>query len=98
MDSLQWYDWVRLVTVLLCVFSLIRIAVGAPKLWGHYTSYTQELLWVLVGSLIFIIVNAFERIVDGNGVHVGFFASFVISAYAFTTTMRKDKLFKEETP
>lgn len=98
MSELQWYDWVRMVTIVLCAVSLIRIGLRAPKRWQSYTGYTQELMWVLAASLFFIITNALERIIDDNGVHTGFFVSFLISAYAFTTTMRKDNIFKEEIP
>lgn len=96
MDSLQWYDYFRMVTMTLGVVSMYFLGRRFIRLRKTYTSRLKELWWVLNAFLILLIEGTAEQILFD--VHWGprtLLAFFVVCA-CLRAVLRAEGFIKSE--
>lgn len=96
MQSFQWYDWVRLGTIVFASIAIVRIYLRSKRRSKQYTEYLRTFVWVLMGALVALVENAVERILRNSDLSFMTGFSFVVAVYAFTALMKDEGFLKED--
>jgi len=63
LEALQWYDYIRCLTVILTSFSLYRFLRRASKEFETYSERLKDLWWVLCALLFLLAEGTIEDII-----------------------------------
>ena len=79
---MEWYDIIRVFTILFSITSLYISAKRAWKLWHDYTQRLQELVWAVQAFLVLMIEGSIEQIyIDAPGGPRTILSVFVSAAF-----------------
>lgn len=82
MGNLEWYDILRVFTVVFCTASLYISAKRAWRGWQNYTQRLQELVWAVQAFLILMIEGSIEQMyLDAPGGPRTILSVFVAAAF-----------------
>ena len=62
MDSIQWYDWIRIATAILAVASMWRLGRSMVKRHHSYSSRLKDFLFVINVALFTLAVGSLESV------------------------------------
>jgi hypothetical protein len=89
-DSLQWYDQIRFMTVIIALGATFR---SSQKAWDNWTLYTRRLkdLWfVLTMLMLFLIESNLEQVILNAGFGPRVPASLLLAIIAFRAQLREE--------
>lgn len=90
MSNLQWYDGIRIITMLLALASLYLSARRARKHWNVYTKRLKELWWAFQMLLILVVEGTLEAIIADIPGGPRTILSFIVCFVAFRATLRDE--------
>ena len=90
MTNLQWYDWVRFLTMLLALVSLYLSARRFRKNRKTYTRRLKDLWWAMNALLILVIEGSLEAIVSDVPGGPRTILSFLVSLVCLRATTRDE--------
>lgn len=96
MDNLQWYDYFRMLTMVLGVVTMYLLARRFVRLRHTYTDRLKELWWVMNAFLVLLIEGTAEQILFD--VHWGprTLLAFFVVCVALRATLRAEGFIKTE--
>jgi hypothetical protein len=95
MHHLQWYDYLRMATMLLSLGSLYLLGRRAKDNWSRYTTRLRELSWALQAFLLLQIEGSLEQIVQDIGWGPRTLLSFLIALGCFRACTRNEGYLKD---
>jgi len=96
METLQWYDYVRMLTVLLAFLALYVSGLRAHRLWSSYTRRLRELWWAFNALLLLIIEGSIEQIILDIPLGPRVILACIISAASLRAVHRNEGFIKTE--
>lgn len=88
LGSLQWFDYLRMLTCVLMVVALYGSGRRAFKLWSIYTERLRELWWTFNAALLFITEGTIEAIIQDTPWGPRVLLYFLLSIAAVKSTYR----------
>lgn len=96
LDSLQWYDQVRLMTVLIATGAIVRSCQYAWGNWPYYTRRLKDLWFVLNVLMLFMIEGNLEQIFLDVGFGFRVPAGLILAVLALRAQLREEGYIKDD--
>lgn len=96
MDSLQWYDYLRIFNGLLAVTTCYLIAKRARRDWATYTQRLKEFSWAMQAFLILTLLGSLEQVLQNVPYGSRMILTTIVVLGTFRAAIRPEGLIKEK--
>lgn len=91
MDTVQWYDWIRIATVILAVSAMWRLGRSIVKNHQSYSTRLKDFLFVINIALFTQAVGGLESVLLDAPLRYTTVLSFALVVVAFRATKESTK-------
>lgn len=91
MHDIQWYDYLRLITVVLSSLAFYRLAIIAFRHRETYTSRLIDFLWLIFASLFLVTVAGVEAIIQNSPWGYRTLLNFLVAAIGLRATRSSEE-------
>jgi len=96
MSNLQWYDYLRMLTMLMTLISLYVSGHHAIRQWDKYTNRLKSLWWAFNAFLLLMFEGSLEQILQNATWGPRTLLSFIVSGVALRAILQGDGFLKDE--
>lgn len=96
MNHIQWYDYLRMLTMLLALVSMYRLSFRAVRMWHDYTSRLKDLWWAMNALLLLLVEGSLEQIILDTTWGPRTLLSFFVTCITFRAVLRNEGFIKGE--
>jgi len=96
MDSLQWYDYLRLFNALLALISLYSIAKFFNKVKATTKSPFSDFYWVPEAFLLLTFIGSVEQVIEDVDWGIRLFLTTGLTIACLRASLRLDHILKEK--
>ncbi len=94
--DLQWYDYLRMLTILLCIVALYKLSRDGIMQWDIFTERFKGLWWSMNALLVLVMYSLIENILFNVGFGGRLILAMIVVTFTIHAAFKKDTLIKPD--